>query len=169
MGGSQKINRGKPKTILKITKRGGARSKKNRVKKYDKNVQFSIMGTNAAGLKTKKDSLVNNLKVFNNPSCITIQETKLRIKGSLKLNNYQVFEKLRPGLGGGLLTAIDQNLDPVLIESSNDECEILVVQCQVGGEKIRIINGYGPQEDENCNKRFTFWQALEQEIMAGRK
>ena len=53
------------------------------------------MGTNAAGLKAKKDSLVENTQLFS-PSVITIQETKFRKPGQLKLENYQIFEKIRP-------------------------------------------------------------------------
>ena len=92
---------GKCKTILKTTKRGGVRSKKNRMKKATKNVNFSIMGTNAAGLKAKKDSLVENVKLFNYPSVITIQESKLRKSGTIKLENYQIFEKSGRVLEGG--------------------------------------------------------------------
>ena len=33
--------------------------------------------------------------------------------------------------------------------------------------KIRIINAYGPQEDETQLKRLTYWQSLEQEISSG--
>ena len=86
----------------------------------------------------------------------------------IKLKNYQVFEKIRSGFGGGLLTAVDINLDPVLIEAVNDENEILVVQCQVGEQKVRIINGYGPQEDDQLANRLSFWQTLEQEITAAK-
>ena len=70
---------GKYKAVLKRAKRGGARSKKNRKIKSSKSVKFSILGTNAAGLKAKKDSLKENVKLFNYPSVITIQETKFRI------------------------------------------------------------------------------------------
>ena len=77
------------------------------------------MGSNSAGLKSKMESLIQNIKVFDNPSCITLQETKLRKCGTVKLNEYQVFEKVRSGLGGGLLTAINTNLNPVLIEAIN--------------------------------------------------
>ena len=52
------------------------------------------------------------------------------------------------GLGGGLLTAVDQDLEPVLISDGGDENEILVVQANLGNQEIRIINAYGPQEDE---------------------
>ena len=59
------------------------------------------MGTNAAGLSSKVDSLVQNIKVFNNPSCIVIQETKMRKYGTVKLSNYQVFEKYIQDMEGG--------------------------------------------------------------------
>ena len=85
----------------------------NRNKKKFKNTKFSILGTNAAGLKAKKDSLIENIRLFGCPSVITIQETKLRKMGSLKIENYQIFEKIRKGYGGGLLTAVDSNLEPV--------------------------------------------------------
>jgi hypothetical protein len=94
--------------------------------------------------------------------------TILRKCGTVKLNEYQVFEKVRSGLGGGLLTAINKNLNPVLIEAINEESEILVVQCQLGEHKVRIMNGYGPQEDDQTPIRLAFWQSLEQEIVAAK-
>ena len=88
------------------------------------------MGTNAAGQKAKKDSLMENIKLFS-PSVITIQETKFRKPGHLKLENYQTFEKIRTGFGGGLLTAVDKSLKPVLIQVENEDPEILVVQVKI--------------------------------------
>ena len=102
-------HKGKPKQAVKVTKRGVQRSKKQRKIKQNKTLKFSVMGTNAAGLSSKVDSLVQNIKVFNNPSCIVIQETKMRKYGTVKLSNYQVFEKIRSGYGGGLLTAVNLN------------------------------------------------------------
>ena len=67
-------------------------------------------------------------------------------------------------MGGGLLTAIEENLSPVLICSETIETEILVVQVKAGIQKIRIINGYGPQENETSEKILAFWQDLEQAI-----
>ena len=49
-----------------------------------------------------------------------------------------------------------------------EESEILVVQCQIGVHKVRIINGYGPQEDEPAANRLAFWQSLEQEIVSAK-
>ena len=49
-----------------------------------------------------------------------------------------------PALGGGLMTAIDEDLSPMLISSVSEETEILVVQIEIGRQKIRIFNAYGP-------------------------
>ena len=53
----------------------------------------------------------------------------------------------------------------MLISSGCNEIEILVVQILVGKHKIRVINGYGPQENENQGKIFAFWQEFEKEII----
>ena len=79
-------------------------------------INFSILACNANGLKGKFESLKNNINYFK-PSCILIQESKLRSTGSHKLNGYQIFEFNRQGAGGGLFTAIDENLNPVLIRT----------------------------------------------------
>ena len=95
------------------------------------------------------------------PSIVTLQETKVRKSGRLKLKGYQIFEKVRKdGIGGGLLTAADENLNPVLISTGKEEnSEILTVQVKAGKHEIRIINAYGPQEDEsNKDEIYRFWQ-----------
>ena len=69
-------------------------------------------------------------------------------------------------MGGGLLTAIEEDLEPVLISTGEDEeNEIITVQINVAGEAIRIINAYGPQEDENDQKILSFWTEIENEIV----
>ena len=62
------------------------------------------MGSNSNGIQAKKESLKENINHFK-PSVITLQETKLRKQGTIKLPGYQIFEKVRSGHGGGLLTA----------------------------------------------------------------
>ena len=107
------------------------------------------------------------MKSFNNPSIITLQETKVNSHGTLRIPGYQIFEKIRKGNGGGLLTAINNNLNPVLIQSENDSLEILIVQCEIKKElKIRVINCYGPQETESKEKLVEFWQGVESEILS---
>ena len=108
--------------------------------------------------------MINALKNYGGPSCVLIQETKLRLPGTFKIPGYQVFEKTRSGLGGGLLTAIDINLSPMLISSGVDDIELLVVQVMVGKLKIRIFNRYGPQENAK-SKILAFWQEFEKGII----
>ena len=87
----------------------------------------------------------------------------------MEMENYEMFEKIRSeGSGGGLLTAVVKSLEPVLIEAANEETEILVVQVKFGGSKIRIINGYGPQEGDPSVRKLAFWQSIEQEVISAK-
>ena len=113
--------------------------------------------------------MISSIKNVGSPSCILIQETKLRFPGTFKLQGYQIFEKTRAGLGGGLLTAINEDLSPMLISQGSDEIEILVVQILVGKLKIRVFNGYGPQENDIKGKILAFWQEFEKEIISARE
>ena len=81
-------------------------------------MNLSIFGTNANGLKGKIDSLENGLQQFGNPSFVTIQETKLR-SNNFKIPGYQVFQINRTGFGGGILTAVDENIGSVLVTSTD--------------------------------------------------
>ena len=75
---------------VKKTRRG--KGGKQAINTIDKRQTFSLLGTNANGLKAKTISLKNTIKHFNGPSAITIQETKLRHNGLVKLEGYQIFE-----------------------------------------------------------------------------
>ena len=146
----------------KSIRRGGSKHKKKKIK-------FSILGNNCAGLKKKMDSLNVLIDEFKQPSCITIQETKLPKNYEIKLDGYQVFLKNRIGLGGGLMTAVDLNLNPFEISAKNEIGEILTVQADVNKKKIRIINCHGPQNDEDCHIKLNFWVGLEEEILNAKK
>ena len=118
------LGKSKKKLIPTRRGRGGRGNKWGDIQIHN----FSIMGTNSNGLKAKKNSLVNTVNFFNGPSVLTVQETKLRQNGIIKLDGYQIFEMHRTGLGGGLLTAAKHELDPVLISQGDDQAKILVVQ-----------------------------------------
>ena len=120
-------------------------------------------------MKAKKDSLEAIIKIFNQPSCITLQEMKLAKNSNFQLENYQTFQKNRNGSGGGLLTAVDPNLNPVQVATKNEEAEILTVQIELNNKQLRIINAYGPQDDESQQNRLNFWSGLEEEIISAKK
>ena len=63
------------------------------------------------------------------------------------------------------MTAIHEDLKPLLISSGERETEIITVQVSLGSIQIRIINAYGPREDDQKQNIFNFWQELEMEIM----
>ena len=145
------------------TKRGYG--KKNRRKNKLKMVDLTLVGTNAAGIKSKMESFYHTINKFK-PSVFMIQETKQNKKGLIKVPGYQIFEKVRENRGGGgLLTCIDEDLDPVLVANCNDDVEILTVEAKLGDKKVRIINGYGPQEDDDLQDVIGFWQELEGEVI----
>ena len=113
----------------------------------------------------KRDSLVASISVLN-PSVFLVQETKFMKKGLFKLNNFEIFEAIRPTGGGSLLTGVHSSLNPIMVSDGSDEdIEILVVEGEIEGRKIRFINGYGQQESANIDKRIQFFARLEEEII----
>ena len=152
-----------PKLAIKRkqTKRGNSKRKN-----CNKKINLSILGTNSNGLKGKFDSLKNAIKHFGGPSYVTIQETKLK-SHNFKIPGYQVYQQNRTGAGGGLLTAVDENLESALV--SNTESEILVVQTGVGDMKMRIINAYGPQELDSKDIIHKCLQDFEKEVILAKE
>ena len=96
------------------------------------------------------------------PAVVFLQETKLYKKGSLKIANYLIFEKLREfNGGGGLMSIVHEDLKPVQVEE-DDSCEdFLVVEITVENKNIVLANGYGPQETTEAVLRREFFLKLE--------
>ena len=145
------------------TRRGyGPKNKRNKI---EKNQELTLIGTNSAGLSSKKESLFSLINILK-PSIITIQETKHTTIGKIRIPGYQNFERIRKGkAGGGLLTSVIDDLEPVLIATANDDIELMTVEVKVGSENIRIINGYGPQEHDDTSTILSFWHELEAEVI----
>ena len=77
-----------------------------------------------------------------------IQESKVPRKGKVKLSDYVILEQIHTvGGGGGIMTAVHKNLNPVSVGVDNED-EVLVFQSDILNLKVRFINAYGPQEDE---------------------
>ena len=144
------------KTKIKRNRRSLNKSKssvnKNNVNNENKNL--SVMGVNSNGLISKKESMLHLINELN-PSILTVQETFARKKGLLKIQGYEIFERVRENKsGGGLFTAVDSSLDPVLVSVGENESEILTVQINIKSNNVRIINAYGPQEQsDNYNDK----------------
>ena len=61
---------------------------------------------------------------------------------------------------------IHEDLNPVLIKEYNEYFELIVVEVSTETETIRVITGYGPQENWQENEIMPFWLAVEEEIAA---
>ena len=57
-----------------------------------------------------------------------------------------------------------KDLNPVLVYEGNDDIEIMVIEINVNGSRIRIMNAYGPQEKQKVEMKQKFWDRLDSEI-----
>ena len=101
---------------------------------------------------------------------VTLQETHFKKKGKLneKLENFEVFEAIRKKRNGGCLIAAHKSLEPILIEEYSEEFELIVIEVKIGGKYVRVITGYGPQENWKKDERMPFFVKLEEEIVKAR-
>ena len=122
---------------------------------------FSTNGAEVVGGKVNSlKSAVRDVKA----NLITIQETHCRRKGKIQIDDFVIFEAIRKAKGGGTLIACHEDLKPKLIEEYEDDFELLVVEIKANEKDIRVISGYGPQENWPEEKRMPFFVALETEI-----
>ena len=66
------------------------------------------------------------------------------------------------------MLGVHVKLKPVLISEYSDTFEMLVVQVKVEGKEIRVITGYGPQENLTTDKVMPFFSKLEEEIVSAK-
>ena len=126
---------------------------------------MNILSTNAASLKSKIKSFKHELR-RSGAGVFTLQETHYAIKGKVIVEDFEIFESIRKGKQkGGTMIGAHKALHPVLIIELNDPFEIIVIEITIGKKDIRIILGYGPQENWTSNLREPFFNALEEEIV----
>ena len=109
------------------------------LRKSSKNVSKSLrfLGVNAAGLGPKLLTFKKALEELK-PSVFLLEETKYKVAGKLKLNDYIIFEKLREKRdGGGLALGCIKELKPVWVRDGGDIAEALSVEIFVRKMKIR--------------------------------
>ena len=147
--------------------RGNRTRRRGRMTKHMKSNHAShlkMFSTNAAGLvKGKLDSLKSEV-ASTKANIVTIQESHCRRKGKVQLPNFVTFESIRTKKGGGTIISAHENVNPKLIEEYSEDFEILVVEVETEKKSIRIISGYGPQENLEEDKRLPFFLALEKEV-----
>ena len=126
--------------------------------------QIKMFSTNGAGIiGGKVKSLLAEVK-HTQCNIVTVQETHCRTKGKIQIENFVIFEAIRKVKGGGTMIAIHECMKPKLIEEYSENFELIVVEIESKEKQIRIISGYGPQENWDEEKRLPFFLALEVEI-----
>ena len=144
-------------------------SRKRTMKRNKKIINhiLKLYGINAAGIKSKTESFNEVLSVLK-PNIWMVEETKLKPNEDIKceaLNDFQVFYLSRQkSQGGGLALGVNKQLESTLINEGNDDTEVMSVLVVVGKVPIRIIVGYGVQENATKEKKDKFWDFIEKEI-----
>ena len=123
-----------------------------------------MFSNNCDGINKKKDSLKVELK-RTKLTLFTLQETHLARKGKLQLDNMVICEAIRKK-EHGLMTGVHMAHQPVLISEYSDIFEMIVVEIRASDKEIRVINGYGPQENLDVGDRMPFFSTLEEEIVS---
>ena len=148
------------------TRRGG----KSTVNKHNVNTKpvsyLKMFSTNGASVKNGKGKSLNAEVTNTQANIVTVQEMHYLQKGRFRMDpSFVLFEAIRKKKkGGGTMIACHEDLNPKLIEEYDEEFELLVVEVETKEDKIRIISGYGPQENWDEENRIPFFLALEIEI-----
>ena len=81
------------------------------------------------------------------------------------LRDFQVFYLNRQkSQGGGVALGVHKEIESTLIRDGDDETEVISVQTILGGLPVRLIVGYGPQENATLEKKIKFWNFVENEV-----
>ena len=143
-------NQHQPKKLIKSKNRKKNiqnRKSQNNSKATKENSLIKLFHVNAAGLKHKAEDLKNKIKYFGS-SIISVQETHHRKKGKFKMDKFKVFEAIRKNKEqGGSMLIINEDLNPILIKVYEESFELIVVEIKTENKPIRVITGYGPQEN----------------------
>ena len=138
------------------TRRGG-RNKKH-MKRHCSDY-LKLFSTNAASVVNGKIESLKSEIICTKSNVVTVLETHVKKKGKIIIPSFVVFEAIRTKKGGGTLVAAHEDLNPKLISEYNEDFEILVVEVETKDKSIRIISGYGPQENWEEEKRLPFFSS----------
>ena len=129
-------------------------------------VEINMFSNNCNGANMKIESLKCELKRTNS-LLFTLQETHFYKKGKVKIEGFKIFEAIHMKEHGTML-GVHMDLQPVLISEYDSTFKMLVVQVKVKNKDIRVITGYGPQENLSIKERMPFSTQLEEEIVSAK-
>ena len=146
----------------------GPKKKIHRGRKKTKKIKFFYNNIN--GLTSKTGSLKAIIQSLL-PDVVVLCKTKLSKATSGLLNNifnknqFKVFSKFTKAGKEEIVVAIRNNAFQSSLEvTSSNLNTIMSASCSTGNNKIRVMVGYAPQEDDDIEFREEFFQELELEI-----
>ena len=116
------------------------------------------MSTNAAELKGKLISFKSELET-SNAGVFIVQETHYLTKGKV-IEKFDILEAIRNKVKGETMNLVHTALKPFLIQEYSNELRHLVVERTIANKQIRIISGYGPQENWAEAERMPFFHSI---------
>ena len=97
-----------------------------------------------------------------------IQETKFARDNQIildSLKKFSLYSLLRTNSGGGgLLIGALKDLQPNWVGQGDDQAEYIVIEVWFEGFPVRILNGYGPQECDDVERKKKFWESVDREV-----
>ena len=97
-----------------------------------------------------------------------LEETKLKANEKIKCeaaNDFQIFHLNRQNSqGGGIAVGVEKNIESTLVREGDDKLEVISVQVVLGKIPVRLVVGYGPQENDEVEKKKNFWNFIENEL-----
>ena len=94
-----------------------------------------------------------------------LAESKLQVALNILGSSCTVQKKLlREKRGEGLAIGVLNTLEPSWISKGNDDIETITVEIWLQGFPVRLVCGYGPQENDTKVKKEGFWEYLDKEV-----
>ena len=142
------------------------RNKRVRRSVRKKPTLLSIYYCNINGFQSKKESIRKAVDKLN-PQIIVLCETKLATANAVKklFPEYEICTRPTKAGKSGLAICIQKEFFQSILDVTTS-CldDILTVRISKGGDAIRVILGYAPQENETVDVREAFFTELEIEI-----
>ena len=124
-----------------------------------------MFSNNCGGANKKIESLKCEL-LKTKSTIFNLQETHFAQKGKVKIKDFHIFEAIRQKEHGSML-GIHMSLQPVLVSEYSDTFEMIVVEIKAS-KYVRLIVGYGPQENIPVAERMPFFSTLEEEVVSAK-
>ena len=152
---------------MEVEGKKNKKTKKKVKRGRKKKKELTIFYNNINGIRSKYTSTINIVKKIQ-PEILALCETKLGNCGKLKKSfpDYELVNRITKQGKGGLLIAIKKHFFFNCMDvTSSPNKDIMVVRLGLSDTSaIRLILGYGPQENEPAEDRAAFITELSVEV-----